>query len=308
MAEQKEPHAHVFHTRDEITAMKYQEKQNTLGFYEAVPTPTKEELQAHYRDQYYQNATGTYAPDYLPEEIEYFRNLAKVALETATHYKLDTSALDLGCGEGFFTKAFHSFGWNVACCDFSEFGIAKHNKDMLPYFMSGDLYQCLQKHISDQRKYGLVNLQNVLEHVIDPISLLNDVKPLLSRNSALRVKVPNDYSDFQLALQEKGFTQNTWFSPPEHLSYFNQVSLLETLEHCGYRLLSLQADFPIELFLANKNSNYWADRSLGKGAHFARVFCENHLINKNIRDYINYSEAAAKLGYGRTLVAYVTLA
>ena len=287
--------------------MKFQEKQNPLGFYEAKPTPTREELQAHYRDQYYQNASGTYAPDYLPEEVHYFRNLARVADATAAKFGLDRSMLDLGCGEGFFSAAFHKFGWDVTCCDFSAFGITKHNKDMLPYFMSGDLHDCVQQLISSHKTYGLVNLQNVLEHVIDPVALLENLKPLLSPNSALRVKVPNDYSDFQLALMDKGFTHNSWFSPPEHLSYFNNDSLISTLEHCGYKLLSLQADFPVELFLANRHSNYWADRSLGKEAHFARVFCENHLIDKDVTDYIAYSEAAAKLGFGRTLLAYVTL-
>jgi hypothetical protein len=136
--------------------------------------------------------------------------------------------------------------------------------------------------------------------------LLKNIKPLLSKNSALRIKVPNDYSDFQLALIEEGHTKNTWFNAPEHLSYFNSKSLQNLLEHCGYKLLSLQIDFPIELFLANPHSNYWKDRTLGKGAHLARLFCENHLMEKNAGDYIDYSEATAKIGFGRTLIAYAT--
>ena len=286
--------------------MPYTAKLNQLGFYEAQPKPPTEELEKFYRDKYYQDSHGTYASEYLPEEIEYFHNTAKVAFETAKQYKLDNSLFDLGCGEGFFTKSFHLFHWEVSCCDFSEFGISKHNNDMAQYFMAGDLYELLQKHKSINKTYGLINLQNVLEHVIDPIALLKDLRPLFSKNSALRVRVPNDYSDFQSVLLENGYTHNTWFSPPDHLSYFNKDGLLNALEHCGYRVLSLQADFPIELFLANKHSNYWKDRTLGKGAHLTRVFCENHLIGKNITDYIHYSEAAAKLGFGRELIAYAT--
>ena len=97
-----------------------------------------------------------------------------------------------------------------------------------------------------------------------------------------------------------------WFTPPEHLSYFNQENLNSFISACGYRLLSLQANFPIEIFLTNTHSNYWRDRSLGKQAHFSRVFCENHLINKNIDNYIRYAEASAALGFGRELIAYVT--
>jgi hypothetical protein len=69
-------------------------------------------------------------------------------------------------------------------------------------------------------------------------------------------------------------------------------------------VLSLQADFPIELFLANPHSNYWRDRSLGKAAHLTRVFCENYLIAEDIDAYIQYSEAAGKLGFGRELIVY----
>ncbi len=282
----------------------FTERKNELGFYEALPKPTTEELTRHYKEKYYQNAQGTYAPEYFPEELKHFHNIAKVSCVTATKLELDRSLLDLGCGEGFFSKSFHAFEWNLLCCDFSEYGISKHNPDLLPFFLSGDIYSAVEKFKHEQRRFGLVNLQNVLEHVLDPIALLNDVKPLLNEKSALRVRVPNDYSDFQLELVRSGHTKNTWFSPPEHLSYFNRQGLNNILEHCGYRILSLQADFPIELFLANPNSNYWKDRSLGKAAHLTRVFCENHLIENDINAYIEYSEAAGKLGFGRDLIAY----
>lgn len=176
---------------------------------------------------------------------------------------------------------------------------------MLPFFSAGDVYDAVKTYKSLEKTFGLINLQNVLEHVIDPVALLSDIKSLLrGKKSALRVRVPNDYSNFQLALVEKGLTENTWFSPPEHLSYFSADGLSRLLEHCGYRVISTQADFPIELFLANPHSNYWKDRSLGKGAHLTRIFCENHLINKNVDAYIKYSEAAANLDFGRTLITY----
>ncbi len=285
----------------------FYEKLNHHGYYEAEPKPSADYLSKYYKDKYFQDASGTYAPEYLPEELRYFENIAKVSLETSRHLKLTNSLLDLGCGEGFFTKSFHSFNWDVLCTDFSNFGIKKHNNDMLPFFLGGDLFEMVQKLQDEGKTFGLINLQNVLEHVIDPQHLLHSIKPLLSSNSALRIRVPNDYSDFQKALVEEGYAENTWFAPPEHLSYFNNQGLTQLLAHCGYELLSLQANFPIELFLANQHSNYWKDKTLGKSAHLTRVFCENHLIEKNISDYIQYTESAAKLGFGRELIAYVKL-
>ena len=285
----------------------YSELCNRLGYYEVIPKPTPEELNHHYTEKYYQNAQGSYAIEYTPEELTYYKNIARVALNTARRLTKEESLYDLGCGEGFFSKAFNDFGWKVSCCDFSEFGIAKHNEDLLPFFSSGDIFELTKAQIAKKRTYGLINLQNVLEHVIDPVALLVEVKPLLGSKSIIRIKVPNDYSDFQKALIERRNTTKTWFSPPEHLSYFNKKGLENILQHCGYQVLSLQATFPIEVFLANNHSNYWKDRSLGKQAHLARIFCENHLIEANIEDYIDYSQAAARLGFGRELIAYAKL-
>jgi len=177
---------------------------------------------------------------------------------------------------------------------------------MLPYFSAGDIFEQVKDGIRNEKKFGLINLQNVLEHVIDPIELLVDLKMMLSKNAAIRIRVPNDYSEFQMALLNSNKTTNTWFAPPEHLSYFNKTGLKNILHHCGYQILSLQADFPIELFLANDHSNYSKNRSLGKQAHLSRIFCENHLIESNINDYLEYSQAAGKLGFGRGLIAYAT--
>lgn len=285
---------------------KYLEHLNPLGYYEAIPKPTPIELERHYSEKYYQHAQGTYSSQYLAEELRYFNNIAAVALETAKRLDLEKSLYDLGCGEGFFTKSFYEAKWKVACCDFSAFGISKHNKDMLPYFSSGDIFKQVKDAIQNEKRFGLINLQNVLEHVIDPVELLLDLKVLLSGKSAIRIRVPNDYSDFQNALLNRNSTKNTWFAPPEHLSYFNKTGLTNILNHCGYQILALQADFPIELFLANEHSNYSKDRSLGKQAHLSRIFCENHLIESNINDYLEYSQAAGKLGFGRELIAYAT--
>lgn len=287
-------------------SIQYEKVLNPLGFYEVLPKPSVEDIGRYYKNKYYQRPQGSYAVNYEIEELKHFHNVAKVACEVSSMLRLEPSLLDLGCGEGYFSKAFKSFGWDVQCCDYSEYGIKTHNEELLGFFSVGDIHSVLDKLSNAGELFGLINLQNVLEHVIDPVDLLIKIRPLLGERSALRIRVPNDYSDFQLRLVDKGHTTNTWFSPPEHLSYFNSEGLSNLLVHCGYKVESLQADFPIELFLANPHSNYWKDRSLGKGAHLTRVFCENFLIEKDIKTYIDYSEAAGKLGFGRELIVYAS--
>jgi 2-polyprenyl-3-methyl-5-hydroxy-6-metoxy-1,4-benzoquinol methylase len=288
--------------------MKFRESRHPLGFIEAIPKPAANDLAEYYRDKYFQEGKSTYSSSYPDTELAYFQNMARVADRTCERVTLSPrTLLDLGCGEGYFSRAFRSLGWVVTCADYSDFGVRQHNPELLPALEIGDASDVIERMAAAGRSFGLVNLQNVLEHVRDPLSLLLAIKRLITARSIVRIKVPNDYSAFQAELVANGHTTNTWFAPPEHLSYFNRTALLEVFQASGYRLLSLQADFPIEIFLANPHSNYWRDRSLGKAAHQARVFVENFLMAADLDAYIRYTEAAADLEFGRDLVAYVRL-
>jgi 2-polyprenyl-3-methyl-5-hydroxy-6-metoxy-1,4-benzoquinol methylase len=284
----------------------FEEKLNQLGFREASPKPNQRYLDIHYSEKYYQDPTGSYAANYSQNEIAHFYNIARLAeYFISKHVDLKhKSLLDLGCGEGYFSHAFYKLNWNVKCSDFSSFGVTKHNPEIYSFFEQGDIFTKVNNCVDARQTYSFINLQNVLEHVIDPIMLLERIKLIMAPESVLRIRVPNDYSSFQMALLKQGLTSNTWFTPPDHLSYFNRDGLTKILLHCGFQIISLQANFPIEVFLINPNSNYWKDKNLGNGAHMTRVFCENYLIEKDMDAYITLSEAAAKLEYGRELIVY----
>ena len=91
------------------------------------------------------------------------------------------------------------------------------------------------------------------------------------------------------------------------LSYFNCESFVNLFKAENFEIVSLQADFPIEIFLLNVNSNYYKNRNLGKAAHMTRLICTNYLAKNNLNRQIDYREAAADLDFGRDLTAYVKL-
>jgi len=66
----------------------------------------------------------------------------------------------------------------------------------MPYFEQGDIMSFLQKSSNEELKYGLINLDNVLEHVLEPRELLLSLKSHLSNKTVLRIQVPNDFSKF----------------------------------------------------------------------------------------------------------------
>lgn len=284
-------------------------ERNERGFYEISKKPTEAELEAHYREKYYQNASGSYQTLYSEEELAFFQNQAKLCEETILKSDLkDKKLLDIGCGEGFLCMYFKNQGWTVRCVDFSDFGIRSHNPGVLPFFEQANILTYLDDFNTSVFAPSFVNLDNVLEHVIDPVELLKKVKRVMGPGSIARIEVPNDFSAFQELLLELGCTSETWVNPPEHLNYFNKASLTALLETLGFEIVSLQADYPVEQFLLNEHSNYSGHPDRGKAAHLARVRVTNYLAERNISRLVEYHEAAADLDFGRVLTAYARLA
>jgi SAM-dependent methyltransferase/RimJ/RimL family protein N-acetyltransferase len=264
-------------------------------------------LRIYYADRYFQTNQGNYRSAYDPEELDYIEN--KLAQRAQVIYKLLTgrvgSMLDVGCGEGFAMAHFQRLGWTVAGLDYSQAGVAAMNPHCLPMLTTGDIDTLLKQIGKSDRKFDLIWLSNVLEHVLDPVDLMNQIKELLNEGGVLVTIVPNDFSPVQTQLIQQGnISEQFWITPPDHLSYFDEYSLRALGVATGYRCQHLLADFPIDWFLYHPGSNYVADRSLGPAAHRARLQLENLLANKPIHQINEFYEVMAGLGLGRQLTAF----
>lgn len=286
--------------------MSYEIKRDeSAGFFYVSPQPSERELEQYYSEKYYQNSLGHYEISYSDQELEFFANEAKCALATLSKYdRAPRTMLDVGCGEGFFAKHMSLAGMDVELVDFSVEGLQTQNPEMIKFFHQEDVNTFLDDAAVKGNRYDLVNLDNVLEHVINPRELLTKLRSIMTTGSTLRVEVPNDFSNFQDLLLKENLTQETWINPPEHLSYFNVESINRLFSELKYDVFSLQAGYPIEQFLLNSHSNYVNDAKLGRSAHKARVATVNYLASQSVASYVDYSEAAAKMDFGRTLTIY----
>jgi len=285
--------------------MTYKTHKTSLGYYSVSPLPSIETLQKHYSEKYYQHDLSHYQHQYTTDEQQYF----KIESQVAEHiiqavYSTANSIIDVGAGEGYFSKYFFEQQWDVTTCDYSTYGMEQHNPPLLAANIQGDVMEILDKKINSAQNYDLINLKNVLEHVPDPILLLAQLKSLMHKQSLLRIVVPNDYSSFQSLLLEQDKTENTWFCPPEHLHYFSFASLRKLLESSGYKIEVMMADVAIELYLLNEHSNYAKDRRKGRAAHLAKIATNNFIFEKGIEAYIRYFSAAAEVDLGRQIVVF----
>ena len=136
-----------------------------LGYYEATPKPTSDELSKHYAKKYYQNTSDSYAHTYSEEELKYFDVGAELAIKTVQRFSKSEkrNLLDLGCGEGFFANYIYKQGWKVNLVDFSDDGLRRHNPSLLPNFVQADLLTYLDSALEDIKAFDLINLDNALQ-------------------------------------------------------------------------------------------------------------------------------------------------
>ena len=289
--------------------MNYTKRRHPLGFYQAYPIPSQEELDLFYREEYFQACkSASYSHDYSEEEMQFILIQPVVAdyvLKQAGKNPVG-KLIDIGCGEGFFARFFYDHGWEMECCDLSSFGIEMHNPEILNFFTQNNIFKELDEKITDNNKFDLINLSNVLEHVREPIILLESVKKIMGGDSMLRIKVPNDFSNLQqILLDSSRISSEYWFNPPGHLNFFTLTSLKKVLTSCGFSIVKILADFPIEIFLLNKHSNYVVDKSKGAEAHNARVVMERYLMDHGTDKYVDFMSISAEVGLGRTIIVFV---
>ena len=208
--------------KDKIVLNKYE-------FYELAEKPSAQELKDYYAKKYYQDNKGSYEVEYTEEELHYFNNKTEQKYHVIRELmnSIETpSILDIGCGEGFTLHYFKEKKWEITGIDFSDFGCRKFNPQCLPYLLTGDIYEQMLPLIQANRQFNVIWLDNVLEHVLDPLDLLKECKKLLHPDGVIVIEVPNDFSILQNYLLNKKYIPSPfWVVVPDHISYFNLKGL-----------------------------------------------------------------------------------
>lgn len=275
--------------------------------------PTQEYLNDYYSSKYYQNPQGTYQTNYSKQEedqrnlrIQLFEEFVEIRIKDSM--QSEKSFLDVGCGEGFFLSHFKSLGWRISGIDFSVHGVRENNPDLESFITQGDIYLSLQNLKVSNLKYDLIFLGNVLEHVLNPVELIDILVHLLNSGGLLCVTVPNDFSDLQEHFIKDGVVARPyWLNFPDHLNYFSLDTLEKFLRDRNLKVLDHFCDFPIEWYLENPNSNYVNDPSKGKAAHLSRVVLDQMInAHSNKEAKLAFWRSLAELGFGRAITVIST--
>lgn len=136
--------------------------------------------------------------------------------------------LDVGCGNGGFLLLARQAGWQVEGLDFDAAAVRTAQSRGL------DVHHGNVELLVDRDGfYDFITLSHVIEHVHQPLKMLQHLHGLLRPGGVLWLETPNIAS-----LGAEQFANN-WraLEPPRHLALFNSSSLRESLHLAGFRSL-----------------------------------------------------------------------
>ena len=269
------------------------------GFRHAVPLPAPAALERAYRENYYAEEKPTFLNH--AGEDQAWAELAQTDRLEIFERVLEPARrrlLDIGSGPGFFLKTAQTRGWDVTGIEPSR-QAAAHARDLGVNVVEGFFNAESAPNLG---RFDVVHMNNVLEHIPDPITLVSLARNLLEPGGIVCINVPNDFSPFQLAASAAQNTREWWLAPPHHLNYFDFASLTGLVEHLGMTVVERTTSFPMEAFVM-MGENYIDDPVLGRACHTKRKKFDLALDNAGLKSVRRaFYRALADQGIGREAV------
>lgn len=277
-------------------------KHSSYGYHFVDPTPSQQEIESFYKNEFYSSQRPNFNDSQLAVQqkdhqfYNFWREFIVESVEKNANRKINTfDCFDIGCGWGEMLrflkqKNANAFGVDpapeaVEYCQEIGINALKSNFSLLNPF---------------DKKFDFVILQNVLEHLSSPDSIIDKIKSqALKDDGYLIIDVPNEFNAFQQAGQQAHNLDEWWICPPAHLNYFSASSLESLLTQKGFTIIDKIASFPLEMFLLF-GDKYVGDEKTGRECHLKRMAFERNLVNAGQKEtLLGFYRSLAEQNLGR---------
>lgn len=193
------------------------------------PLPSEDSLNRYYSLISKEKFGGIYGN--IDDNFEFLVSMANKRLE-----KIETciggsgSILDIGTGIGVFTGIAADRGWNAEGLEFTpedceyareKFGIVLKQENFYDF--------------TDERKYDVVTLFEVIEHLHHPLKDLKQINNLIKDGGILVVATPIQDTLYGKKMKEN----NVFWNVVTHLSYFTRDVMIKYLEDSGFEIIEI---------------------------------------------------------------------
>ena len=204
-----------------------------------APFPTKEQLaELNSKNYPLEQRIQTYM-----SRQDYFERRYKKYVANIKQVITDGCLLDVGCNIGLFMKVAREAGYAVKGVELNENCAAYGRKEF-----HLDIYS---KYLEDiafpDETFDVITLFDILEHIPDIGSFVDELKRILKRNGLVVIQSPN----FSSLMAELTKSDWHWLTPPDHLYHFTPETLVRFLESRGFGIKEIKTWEPAEEFSNN---------------------------------------------------------
>lgn len=149
--------------------------------------------------------------------------------------------LDIGCGDGSFARILKKKGCEVVGCDIDPESVKKAKQEIEAFVCNAE------KEALPKGNFDCIACIDVIEHVIDPVKLLNNIR---GKSKYIVITTPNAcWLMDRLKILGGNVSRHNAYQMGQHLWYWSYSQFKKFLEKNGFRIVDekvkLVPDIPI---------------------------------------------------------------
>lgn len=142
--------------------------------------------------------------------------------------------LDVGCAAGFFIHGIREHSaWEVYGIDFGESAVRYAREELDLEVRLGELTDAGY----EGGYFDYIHINNVLEHVLDPVAMLRECRRIIKPDGRLCLSVPNGFNDSRELIDYYNEESRSAYSHKGHIYFFPANTLVGMFEQTGFRML-----------------------------------------------------------------------
>ena len=203
------------------------------GLSQLDPLPSTETTINLYADGYFAGTGAIGYSDYADQEREYRATFAEDLRSLSPYLAAGASALDVGCGFGWFVHGALAAGYDAIGIDFSREAVERAAQILPGRVFHGAINDVAELR---DRRFDLIFSSHVIEHIPEPHVFMADLVDRLNEGGVIALVTPN----IESALARISGRRWVSFKLPEHVSYYSPSTIRRLLETAGLEVVSVE--------------------------------------------------------------------